>query len=190
MTSGDSGLRLVDFPDHLAEASRLARRFVTVPLRQLLILAAVPFSAVALVSLAGCHSRGIHLQNSVQSSSLTAPVREASAASRTPTTDKPRVVTWPDQATLGQLYPQRAAREDIDGVVRITVVLDKAGRATDTRILSETPPDLGFGAAASTLAHLMSYSNPTGHETGVTFNVKFRPPPHLSRLQRKFERLR
>ncbi|HEX5459917.1 MAG TPA: hypothetical protein VFX20_08090 [Steroidobacteraceae bacterium] len=51
--------------------------------------------------------------------------------------------------------------------------------------------DLGFGGAASILAHAMSYSNPTGHIASVTFNVKFAAPAaHLSRLQRKLERLR
>jgi len=100
------------------------------------------------------------------------------------------VVTWPDPASIEQLYPAKADREHINGLVKLTVTLDKAGRATDTHILSETPPDLGFGAAASTLAHLMSYSNPTGDVTSVTFAVKFVAPPHLSRLQRKLERVR
>jgi TonB family protein len=96
------------------------------------------------------------------------------------------VVSWPD---LEQYYPDDALRDHINGIVRITVTLDKAGRATNTPLLSEAPPNLGFGAAASTVAHLISYSNPTGHETSVTFNIKFRSP-HLSRLQRKVKRLR
>jgi len=110
----------------------------------------------------------------------------AHAPARAPKTEKPRVVSWPD---LERYYPEDALRDHINGIVRITVTLDKAGRATNTYILSETPPNLGFGAAASTVAHLMSYSNPTGHETSVTFNIKFRSS-HLSRLQRKLLRLR
>jgi len=97
------------------------------------------------------------------------------------------VVSWPD---LEQFYPEDAARDHVNGTVRITVTLDTAGRATDTHILSEMPPNLGFGAAASTIAHLMTYSNPTGHDATVTFDIKFTAPPHLSRLQRKSERLR
>jgi TonB family protein len=96
------------------------------------------------------------------------------------------VLGWPD---LERYYPQEALRDHVNGIVRITVTLDKAGRATDTHILSESPPNRGFGAAASTVAHLMSYSNPTDHETSVTFNIKFRSP-RLTRLQRKVLRLR
>lgn len=142
---------------------------------------------IAIASLAGCDSRGTQSANSLQSSS------EAPLASRVPVparsspkTDKPRIVSWPD---LEQYYPDDALRDHINGMVRITVTLDEEGRATNTYVLSETPPNLGFGAAASTVAHLMSYSNPTGHETSVTFNIKFRSS-HLSRLQRKIERLR
>jgi hypothetical protein len=93
-------------------------------------------------------------------------------------------VSWPND--LQQFYPDSAEDGHVDGLVRITVTLDEAGRATDTYIVSEAPPDLGFGAAASTLAHAMGYTNPT-----VTFNVKFTAPAaHLSRLQRKLRRLR
>jgi hypothetical protein len=97
----------------------------------------------------------------------------------------PQVVSWPDPATLERLYPEDADGGHPNGMVRITVTLDKVGRATDTHIVSVTPPDPGFGAAASTLAHLISYSNPTGRIASVTFNVKFVAPPHLSRLRRK-----
>ncbi|MGH8318511.1 MAG: TonB family protein [Steroidobacteraceae bacterium] len=159
-------------------------------MRQLLVLAAVPLSAVAIVSLSGCDSRTSHFGSSFRPSSLVTLTSAAPGPSRAPKTDKPQVVSWPDPASLEQLYPEKAAREHINGLVRITVTLDKAGRATDTHILSETPPDLGFGAAASTLAHLMRYSNPTGHIVTVTLPVKFVAPPHLSRLQRKLERLR
>jgi TonB family protein len=156
-----------------------------VGMRQLLMSAGVLLFAVAIASSAGCDSRGAQSDNSSRPASA-APVSRASAAARTPKDDKPRVVGWPD---LERYYPDEALRDHINGIVRITVTLDKAGRATDTYILSETPPNLGFGAAASTVAHLISYSNPTGHETSVTFNIKFRSS-RLSRLRRKFERLR
>jgi TonB family protein len=159
-------------------------------MRQLLLLAGVPLSAVAIVSLAGCGSGANHFGSSSRPSSLATLASAASGPSRAPKTDKPQVASWPDPASLEQLYPEEAAREHINGLVRIAVTLDKAGRATDTHILSETPPDLGFGAAASTLAHLMRYSNPTGHIVSVTLPVKFNAPPNLSRLQRKLERLR
>ncbi len=61
----------------------------------------------------------------------------------------------------------------VEGDVQITVTLDREGRATDTLILSEAPLDQGFGAAASQLAHLFTYANPTGHAAAVTYHIKF-----------------
>ena len=60
-----------------------------------------------------------------------------------------------------------------DGMVRIAVTLDEQGRATDTRILSVAPQGLGFGAAASTMVHFMTFSNPTGHSVTIKLPVKF-----------------
>jgi hypothetical protein len=48
-----------------------------------------------------------------------------------------------------------------------------AGRATDTRIISEDPLNMGFGAAASAVAHVMKYSNPTGLPTTFNVMIKF-----------------
>lgn len=149
--------------------------------------ATVPLVFVAIVSLSGCYSRTTPSAKSSTSDSSMALDRQVLAHSRAPEGNKPRMVSWPD---LERYYPEDALRDHINGIVRIAVTLDKAGRATDTHILSETPPNLGFGAAASTVAHLISYSNPTGHETSVTFNIKFRSPPHLSRLKKKLLRLR
>jgi len=159
-------------------------------MRRLRIVTGVPLSAIAIVSLAGCHSRADHSDDSSRSFSPVTRTIGAQASSSAKKATTPQVTSWPDQATRERLYPERADREHVDGVVRIAVTLDEAGRATDTRLISETPPGLGFGAAASTLAHLMTYSNPTGHIASVTFNVKFVAPPHLSRLRRKLQRLR
>jgi hypothetical protein len=51
--------------------------------------------------------------------------------------------------------------------------LCRAGRATDTLVVSEYPPAMGFGAAASGLVHGFTYVNPTAHPAVITFNVKF-----------------
>lgn len=157
-------------------------------MRRLSILGMVSLSVIATVSLVGCHSRTTPSSDSSRSSPSATLAGEAPVNAGAPKTNKPRVVSLPDPATLESLYPQDA--DGSNGMVRITVTLDKAGRATDTHIVLATPPDLGFEAAASTLAHLMSFNNPTGHVVSVTFNVKFVAPPHLSRLQRKLQRLR
>jgi len=85
----------------------------------------------------------------------------------------PHIVSSPSLEELEKWYPAEAARRGIDGLVQITVTLDEAGRATDTLVISEAPVGLGFGAAASELAHVFKYSNATGHPATVTYHVKF-----------------
>ncbi|HWM69907.1 MAG TPA: M56 family metallopeptidase [Steroidobacteraceae bacterium] len=85
----------------------------------------------------------------------------------------PHIVSSPPLEELKKFYPPAAARDGIDGDVQITVTLDEAGRATDTLVLSETPAAMGFGAAASELAHVFKYSNATGRSASVTYRIKF-----------------
>jgi hypothetical protein len=72
----------------------------------------------------------------------------------------PHIASSPPNEELKKWYPPAARREGIDGDVQVTVTLDDAGRATDTLVLSETPVGMGFGSAASELAHVFKYSNP------------------------------
>lgn len=82
---------------------------------------------------------------------------------------------------LDAYYPPRAKDEGIDGVVKLAVTLDSAGRVTETKVLSERPMDMGFGSAASDAAHAMRYSNPTGHAATFALRMKFA----LSRTPRR-----
>jgi TonB family protein len=81
--------------------------------------------------------------------------------------------TPPGFPGLEKYYPKEAMHRGIEGLVRIQVTVDAKGRATDTLILSEDPLELGFGAAASTLAHVFEYDNAAGRQAQLTFNVKF-----------------
>ena len=94
----------------------------------------------------------------------------------------PRIVSGLDAATLARLYPREAEKRGVEGFVTVAVTLDSGARATDAQILSETPADMGFAAAASALAHTLTYSNPTGAPVVFKFAVKFaldgsRPSP-------------
>lgn len=110
--------------------------------------------------------------SSSPSGQMTAETRRASIArAKSAAHRPPTVISWPSD--LERFYPKDAKAHGTDGLVRIAVTLDKEGRATDTRILSETPQGLGFGAAASTMVHFMTFSNPTGHRTIVKLPVKF-----------------
>jgi TonB family protein len=107
-----------------------------------------------------------------QAASARAPVAMAhpSAAPTNASGDRPRIISSPD---LEDYCPEEAEARHVDGMVRIAVTLDESGRATDTRLLSVTPPDMGFGAAASTVVHLMTFSNPTGRTVVVRVPIKF-----------------
>jgi beta-lactamase regulating signal transducer with metallopeptidase domain len=88
-------------------------------------------------------------------------------------TDEPRIVSWPDTTALLSHYPPTARRKGVDGLVTVAVTLDPKGHARGVRILAENPSGLGFGAAASSLAYLFQYRNPTARRAQIVFNVKF-----------------
>jgi beta-lactamase regulating signal transducer with metallopeptidase domain len=100
------------------------------------------------------------------------PMRLAQSDS-SPASEQPSVKAGLTLPELMKYYPQEAERKGIEGLVQIQVSLDRQGRATDTLILSEYPLDMGFGAAASALAHVMEYNNPTGRPAQLSFKVKF-----------------
>jgi len=85
----------------------------------------------------------------------------------------PRITSYGGLTELSKYYPPEARHRGIEGTVELAVTLDTQGRATDTLILSEDPPDMGFGSAASAAARTMEYSNPTGHLVQFTFRIKF-----------------
>jgi len=99
-----------------------------------------------------------------------APIRLAQQATAPA---EPSIKTAVGLEELEKYYPKDAMHRGIEGLVRIQVTLDAQGRATDTLILSEDPLDMGFGAAASTLAHQFEYNNPGNRPAQLTFNVKF-----------------
>lgn len=86
---------------------------------------------------------------------------------------QPIIIAAPTDAQLREYYPPAAEAKGIDGLVQITVTVDEAGRATDTRIVSEAPAGMGFGAAASELAHQFKYRNPAARRGSVTYRIKF-----------------
>ena len=86
---------------------------------------------------------------------------------------RPRIVSAIVAATLEKFYPEDAERHGVEGLVTVAVTLGSEDRATDTQILSESPPEMGFAAAASSLAYSMTCSNPTGAPVDFEFKVKF-----------------
>ena len=127
--------------------------------RQLVLMCAAVLPAVAVAA--------APLQLTAQSS---ANVAQPSAAAAAASSLQPRVLSW---GPLARYYPREAMRKGIDGMVELAITLDRAGRATDTQILTEYPLEMGFGAAASAAAHAMHYSNPTGQPVTFTLRINF-----------------
>jgi TonB family protein len=101
------------------------------------------------------------------------PPQTSSPAHPASTGAPPEILSGPTDAEMREFYPAEAKAKGIDGLVQITVTVDEAGRATDTHIVSETPAGLGFGAAASELAHHFKYKNPATLPGTVTYRIKF-----------------
>ena len=114
----------------------------------------------------------IHEARPGRTSSCDAKTTAATADDASP---GPSITSWPRLADLERYYPPDADRQGIAGMVLIEVTLDRHGRPTEALVLGEEPLDMGFGAAASALAHVMVYSNPTGQAAQLKFKVKFAP---------------
>ena len=99
------------------------------------------------------------------------PVTDASAPNSP--TREPNIKGWPGLSDLMKYYPPDAERQGIEGMVDIQVTLDAQSHVTDTLIREEHPANMGFDAAASALAHVMEFDNPTGQAAQLAFKVKF-----------------
>jgi periplasmic protein TonB len=64
--------------------------------------------------------------------------------------------TWlkrPGAEEMARYYPDRAIRNEIQGLATLTCSVTASGSVVGCRVLSETPADVGFGPAALKLAH-------------------------------------
>lgn len=150
------------------------------PLQRILVLAAlVPAVAATAANLRTMPTQLVsaHTAQADGSSSGSIPSSPPNTQTRTadsdPVSGEPSVKSWPTLSELMKYYPSEAERKGIEGLVRIRVTLDAQGRATDTLILTEAPLETGFGAAASALAHVLEYNNPTSRPAQLEFKVKF-----------------
>jgi len=54
-----------------------------------------------------------------------------------------------NQITRNVVYPPVARQMNIEGIARLELFINRQGNITAVRVLSETPPNRGFGAAAA-----------------------------------------
>ena len=108
---------------------------------------------------------------------LTPPRSQHASAGAAPgevTRGRARIVSSGPLQELSRWYPKDAKQKGIEGIVTMAVTLDAASHPTDARVISESPPGAGFGAAASRVVHEMVYANPTGRRTVLRFKVQFK----------------
>jgi len=86
----------------------------------------------------------------------------------------------PDGMDLQRFYPERAQRRNVSGSARIECGLSAEGVLHDCRVLSETPPGMGFGDAAlkTTVLFQMAPATHDGQpiESAVIIPVRFQLP--------------
>lgn len=80
------------------------------------------------------------------------PVAETPKPAAKPDIRNPNWLRRPGAAELARYYPDRAVRLNASGLATITCEVTASGDVTACRIVSETPDDMGFGAAALKLA--------------------------------------
>lgn len=57
----------------------------------------------------------------------------------------------PTSETTARFYPERAQRAGVAGSALVVCAIDLGGSAHDCTVISETPPDYGFGAAVASV---------------------------------------
>jgi TonB family protein len=88
---------------------------------------------------------------------------------------KLRIVSTPSKDELERFYPATAYQARVAGVVVIRVTLDEAAQVTDTQVHTEEPPEMGFAAAATSMAKTFQYANLTGQTGSFLFKIKLDP---------------
>jgi protein TonB len=74
----------------------------------------------------------------------------------------PRWLTAPSNDEFARAYPTHAARAGLGGRTDMTCRVDDSGGMEACKIDDETPPGLGFGAAALKLSRYFKMSTSTG----------------------------
>lgn len=78
-----------------------------------------------------------------------------------PVVIRPNWLRRPTGAEVARFYPEGAIRKDIQGLAVLGCTVTASGAVTNCRVVSETPADEGFGAAALKLTRFFRMSPQT-----------------------------
>jgi TonB family protein len=74
-----------------------------------------------------------------------------------------------------QHYPPAARAAALDGIVTVDLLLNEAGQVLEAVVLSESPPDQGFGLAALDVAKTYEFANPLKKLVLLSLTIEFTP---------------
>jgi protein TonB len=89
------------------------------------------------------------------------PPADPPSPPRTPDIRNPTWLKRPGADEMARFYPDRAMRLEAEGKAVISCEVTDAGAVTACKVVSETPGDMGFGAAALKLARYFRMSPQT-----------------------------
>jgi len=97
----------------------------------------------------------------------------------------PDILTPPSDLDMEAAYPPGASANDVGGYVQMGCLVTAGGLLTSCTIVEETPPDMGFGEAALSLASKykmkpMTFDGQPISGARVTIPIRFvapAPPP-------------
>ena len=76
---------------------------------------------------------------------------------------------------VAEFYPAEAKRDGLDGIVTVDLLINAEGLVVEAEVLTESPPDRGFGLAALDVAKTYEFDNTFKRLVLMSMNVQFQP---------------
>jgi TonB family protein len=76
---------------------------------------------------------------------------------------------------VSQYYPAEAKRDGLDGIVTVDVLINAEGLVLEAEVLTESPPNRGFGIAALDVAKTYEFDNTFRRLVLMSMTVQFQP---------------
>jgi len=74
-----------------------------------------------------------------------------------------------------QYYPAKARQEGLDGLVVVDLLINVEGQVLEAKVITESPPDKGFGLAALDVAKTYEFDNALKKLVLMSMTVQFQP---------------
>ena len=76
---------------------------------------------------------------------------------------------------VAEFYPANARRDGLDGIVTVDLLINAEGLVVEAKVLTESPPDQGFGLAALDVAKTYEFDNTLKRLVLMSMTVQFQP---------------